>query len=97
MVIIGLTHCRNCMKSLKNYEYGLCTRCKEEENQKKNREIEKIKQEKQAKIDEIINFFSKLNDCEKEGLEEIIKEKGKEVKQRKIKEEIEKLEKELED
>lgn len=97
MIAIGITHCRNCLKSLRENEFGLCTRCREGENQRKNREIEKIKQVKQEKIDEIINFFSSLNVYEKEGLEELIKEKGKEVKQRKIKEEIETLEKELED
>ena len=54
--------------------------------------IEKWKQglskEKEEKIKQILNFF---NEYELEGLKEIAIKKGKEIEERKIKEEIENL------
>ncbi len=57
--------------------------------------IEKWKQglskEKEEKIKQILNFFNSLNEYELEGLKEIAIKKGKEIEERKIKEEIENL------
>lgn len=90
-VCLGVTHCRNCHSPLD--DYGVCKECEEKEKTMK----EKAQQKMEEKINQIVNLFFSLNEYEKEGLKELIIEKGKEVKQRKLKEKIDKLQKEVEE
>lgn len=90
MVGLGITHCERCLSPLD--DYGICKSCEEERIIHEN----KIKQKREEKIDQIVDLFFSLNEYEREGLKELIIEKGKEVKQRKLKQEIEKLKKEME-
>jgi len=78
MAWLGVTHCSKHYTPLE--EFGRCKECEEEKEK-----------EKQEQIKQILNFFNSLNEYELEGLKELASEKGKEIEERKLKEEIENL------
>lgn len=79
--MLGLTHCPKCGRPYKELSFT-CEYCQEKENKTK-----------QQKLDILLT----LNDNEIEYLIEIARKGGKEIKNKKINEKINKLKQELED
>lgn len=84
-VSLGLTHCRECLRPIPMN----CFKCPYCEGKKK--------QEKESKINDLLEIFLNMSDDELEGLKCLITEKGKEIRRKRCKELMEKLEKELEE
>lgn len=93
MVFLRLTHCSECHKPLKSYEFGICEECENKEKQR----IEKQRQKEQKEKEKILNIFYNMNEYEQKALEEFIHKIGKEYKRKETEKEIERLKKELEE
>lgn len=77
--------CEICGRNLGMYEFGICDSCKN-----------KQEQEKKAEENKVLRTLSNLTQYELQGLIELAKEKGKEIKLKEIDSKINKLQKEKE-
>lgn len=82
----GITHCEVCGSSLGFGEFGICSYCRDKKEQKEK-----------AKKDKVLNALSNLSQYELQGLLELAKEKGKEIKLKELNSEIDKLQKQKEE
>lgn len=91
--VLGLTSCRECGRSLRDNEYGICNDC-ESRIREKEEALEKVLNDKK---DKILSIFYKMDKYEQKALEEFIHKLGKEYKKQETLKQIEKLKKTLGD